>query len=184
MPRPGAPHSKAILYEPAAGFFGPFFRALPAASQCIFVSTLGVLFTLGVVCTRGVLCTPGLVWHALYLRPRAPAWHGVHRVHTTPRVRSTCVREHRRGMDLVRLECIARLECSTCVREHRRGMDLVRLECIARLECSTCVREHRRGMDTVPVPKPRHQALHLRCAQRQCQQTICLPLYASVCRRL
>ena len=160
MPRPGAPHSKAILYEPAAGFFGPFFRALPAASQCIFVSTLGVLFTLGVVCTRGVLCTPGLVWHALYLRPRAPAWHGVHRVHTTPRVRSTCVREHRRGMDLVRLECIARLECSTCVREHRRGMD------------------------TVPVPKPRHQALHLRCAQRQCQQTICLPLYASVCRRL
>ena len=160
LPRPGAPHSKAILYEPAAGFFGPFFRALPAASQCIFVSTLGVLFTLGVVCTRGVLCTPGLVWHALYLRPRAPAWHGVHRVHTTPRVRSTCVREHRRGMDLVRLECIARLECSTCVREHRRGMD------------------------TVPVPKPRHQALHLRCAQRQCQQTICLPLYASVCRRL
>ena len=160
MPRPGAPHSKAILYEPAAGFFGPFFRALPAASQCIFVSTLGVLFTLGVVYTRGVLCTPGLVWHALYLRPRAPAWHGVHRVHSTPRVRSTCVREHRRGMDLVRLECIARLECSTCVREHRRGMD------------------------TVPVPKPRHQALHLRCAQRQCQQTICLPLYASVCRRL
>ena len=160
MPRPGAPHSKAILYEPAAGFFGPFFRALPAASQCIFVSTLGVLFTLGVVCTRGVLCTPGLVWHALYLRPRAPAWHGVHRVHTTPRVRSTCVREHRRGMDLVRLECIARLECSTCVREHRRGMD------------------------TVPVLQPRHQALHLRCAPCQCQQTICLPLYASVCRRL